>query len=93
MLPKLLVTALHTLFWAIPAYILHPWAGYAFLVLGGAWFFINPARITWLPRDGGLIGRARQVRSLVGIVFYWAIGTAAVSALAWLARAAWERWG
>lgn len=92
MLPKLLATLLHTLFWAIPAYIIHPWAGIAFLVLGVIWFFVNPARVTWLPRRGGIFGRARQVRRLLITLFYWAVGTAAISLLAWLVRSAWTLW-
>jgi hypothetical protein len=92
MLPKLFSTTLHTLFWAIPAYIVHPWAGLAFLVLGLGWLFLNPAQVTWLPQEGTVMGRLRQTGHLLETLFYWALGTAAMSALAWLIRLGLDRW-
>ncbi len=95
MLPKVLSTLLHTLFWAIPAWILHPWAGAAVLALGGIAFFIDPTRFTWLRRPrsaGSLWERIGEIWRLLGTLVYWALGTAVVSALAYLIRLGWEAW-
>lgn len=92
MLPKLISTLLHTLFWAIPAWILHPWAGAAVLALGVAAFFFDTTRFTWLPSQGSFRQRLRQVWGLLGTLFYWAIGTAALSGVAYLIRLGWDAW-
>ncbi len=92
MLPKLVSTLLHTLFWAIPAWILHPWAGVAVLALGVAAFFFDTTRFTWLTSQGSFRDRARQVWRLLGTLFYWAIGTAVLSGVAYLIRLGWNAW-
>lgn len=92
MFPKLLATLLHTLFWAIPAWILHPWAGAAVLALGGTAFFFDTTRFTWLARQGTLRDRLREVWRLLGTLLYWAIGTATLSGIAYLVRLAWDTW-
>lgn len=92
MLPKLLATLLHTLFWAIPAWIIHPAAGAVVLALGVVTFFIDPTRFTWLHREGSFWERIDEVWRLLGTLFYWALGTAAVSAVAYLIRLGWEAW-
>jgi hypothetical protein len=92
MLPKLFATLLHTLFWAIPAYILHPWAGMAVLALGVVAFFLDTTQFTWLPHQGSLWDQMRQVWRLLGTLGYWAIGTAAFSGVAYLIRLGWEAW-
>jgi hypothetical protein len=92
MLPKVLATLLHTLFWAIPAWIIHPAAGAVVLALGVIAFFIDPTRFTWLHREGSFWERIGEVWRLLGTLFYWALGTAAVSALAYLIRLGWEAW-
>jgi hypothetical protein len=92
MFAKLFSTLLQTLFWAIPAYVLNPWAGLAIAVLGLVWFFLNPGRVTWLPQQGGVRSRIRQTGRLLEILLYWAVGTAAMSGLAWLIRFAWDHW-
>ncbi len=92
MLPKLISTLLHTLFWAIPAWILHPWAGATVLALGGIAFFLDTTRFTWLPDKGSFSARMRQVWRLLGSLFYWAVGTAALSGIAYLVRLGWEAW-
>lgn len=92
MLPKLLSTLLHTLFWAIPAWILHPWAGAGVLALGVVAFFLDTTRFTWLPGQVSFWDRLGQVWRLLGTLFYWAIGTAAMSGAAYLIRLGWEAW-
>lgn len=94
MLPKLFSTLLHTLFWAIPAWILHPWAGATVLALGGVAFFFDTTRFTWLSGQGqgSLRARLGQVWHLLGTLFYWAIGTAALSGLAYLIRWGLDTW-
>jgi hypothetical protein len=92
MIPKLLSTLLHTLFWAIPAWILHPWAGAAVLVLGAVAFAFDTTRFTWLSGAGSLSARVRQVWDLLGTLAYWAIGTAALSGVAYLIRWGWDAW-
>ena len=92
MLPKVFVTLLHTLFWAIPAYILHPWAGAGTLMLGTLWFFMNPASVRWLPHRGTLPDRMRQILRLAATLAYWAVGTAAMSGVAFLIRTGWHAW-
>jgi hypothetical protein len=92
MFPKILATLLHTLFWAIPAWILHPAAGVIVLALGLVTFFVDPTRFTWLPRQGSFWDQVGEAWRLLGILLYWALGTAAVSALAYLIRLGWEAW-
>jgi hypothetical protein len=92
MLPKIVSTLLHTLFWAIPAWILNPWAGAAVLALGVAAYFLDSTRFTWLPAQGSLWERLRQVGRLLGTLVYWAVGTAALSGVAYLIRLGWDAW-
>jgi hypothetical protein len=92
MLPKLFSTLLHTLFWAIPAWILHPLAGAAVLALGVGAFFLDSTRFTWLPGQGSFGDRLRQVWRLLGSLAYWAVGTAAMSGIAYLIRLGWDTW-
>jgi predicted membrane channel-forming protein YqfA (hemolysin III family) len=92
MLPKLFSTLLHTLFWAIPAWILHPWAGATVLVLGAVAYFLDSTRFTWLPDQGSFWDRVHQIWHLLGTLAYWAIGTAALSAIAYLIRLGWDFW-
>jgi len=94
MLPKLFSTLLHTLFWAIPAWIISPWAGAAVLGLGMVAFLFDSSRFTWLSRrrQGSIRGRLREIWELLGTVFYWAIGTAALSGIAWLIRWGLDAW-
>jgi hypothetical protein len=92
MLAKLFSTLLHTLFWAIPAWILHPWAGAAVLALGVAAFYFDTTRFTWLSDRGSIWDRMRQVWRLLGTLFYWTVGTAALSGVAYLLRLGWETW-
>jgi hypothetical protein len=92
MLPKVLATLLHTLFWAIPAWIIHPAAGAVVLALGVVTFFIDPTRFTWLRRHRSFWHQIGEVWRLLGTLFYWALGTAIVSTLAYLIRLGWEAW-
>jgi hypothetical protein len=92
MLAKLFSTLLHTLFWAIPAWILHPLAGAVVLALGAAAFFLDTTRFTWLSPSGSLGQRLRQVWQLLGTLAYWAVGTAAMSGTAYLIRLGWQAW-
>ncbi|HSQ07308.1 MAG TPA: hypothetical protein VLM84_06400 [Chromatiaceae bacterium] len=69
MLPKVLATLLHTLFWAIPAWIIHPAAGAVVLALGVITFVIDPTRFTWLHRRGSFWDRIGEVWRLLGTLF------------------------
>jgi hypothetical protein len=69
-----------------------PATGAVVLALGVVTFFIDPTRFTWPRRQESFWDRVGEAWRLLGTLFYWALGTATVSSLAYLIRLGWEAW-